>query len=48
LFGASFIWLLDGLVPRLILAGAAVISFAAVLHIPTRPNGSEPAGNPAP
>ena len=48
LFGASFIWLLDGLVPRLILAGAAVISFAAVLHIPSRPNDGETAGNPAP
>jgi len=36
-FAATGIWLLDGLIPRLLLAGGAVISFAAVLRLPTRP-----------
>lgn len=36
-FAATGIWLLDGLLPRLLLAGGAVVSFAAVLRIPSRP-----------
>jgi uncharacterized membrane protein YbaN (DUF454 family) len=42
-FTATFIWLIDGLVPYLMLGAGAVISFAAVLRIPTRPR----AGNGA-
>jgi uncharacterized membrane protein YbaN (DUF454 family) len=36
-FAATGIWLLDGLMPRLLLGGGAAISLAAVLRIPTRP-----------
>lgn len=36
-FAVTFIWLVDGLVPYLILGVGAGISFAAVLRIPTRP-----------
>jgi uncharacterized membrane protein YbaN (DUF454 family) len=40
-FTATFIWLVRGLAPRLALAAAAVISFAAMLRIPTRRRDTE-------
>ena len=36
-FGVSGVFLLHGLVPCLVLAGAAVVAFTAVLLIPTEP-----------
>ncbi|MFH1330192.1 MAG: YbaN family protein [Actinomycetota bacterium] len=36
-FGFSGAFLLDGLVPRLVLAAAAVVAFTAVLRIPVAP-----------
>jgi len=38
-FGVSGALLLHSLVPRLVLAGAAVVAFTAVLLIPTEPRG---------
>jgi hypothetical protein len=43
-FGVSGALLLHSLVPRLVLAGAAVVAFTAVLLIPTEPRGATAPG----
>jgi hypothetical protein len=43
-FGVSGAFLLDGLVPRLVLVGAAVVASTAVLLIPTAPRGAAEPG----
>lgn len=44
-FTATFIWLIDGLLPYLMLGAGAAISFIAVLRIPARPPGTAGAGD---
>ena len=44
-FTATFIWAVHGLIPYLALGAGALISFAAVLRIPTRPPRGMVAGD---
>lgn len=48
LFAVTFVWLVHGWIPYLILGAGAVISFGAVARIPTHRHGEEEAGGGKP